>query len=205
MSILQLINHPKTFLKDNAVWVANEFAWQAKGVANTKIWPVTLRPTKNKSCKKHDGTVMSCWEIGIAKDHDMALAYYLPYIPNQTKEMTIDNKARLFLTDTLDGCTFAYNGGGTAKVAHINYTLGHVEGEKIDQGEIDREVNRLFPAGDASTLKKADYQTATVGNVTVIGALRDTGAWEFIYQKRDYKGVSLMTQDFELVSVHRVR
>jgi hypothetical protein len=204
MSILQLINHPKTFLKDNAVWVANEFAFQAMGVANTKVWPVTLRPTQKKSCKKHDGTVMPCLEIGIAKDHDMALAYYLPYIQNRTKEMTIDNKARLFLTDTLDGCTFAYNGGGTAKVAHLNYTLGHVEGEKIDQGEIDQEVNRLFPTG-ATTLKKADYQTATAGNVTVIGVLRDTGAWEFIAQKRDYKGVSLTTQDFELVSVHRVR
>jgi hypothetical protein len=204
MSILQLINHPKTFLKDNAVWVANEFAWQAKGVANTKIWPVTLRSTKNKSCKKHDGAVMSCWEIGIAKDHDMALAYYLPYVKNHTKEMTINSKARLFLTDTLDGCTFAYNGGGAAKVAHLNYTLGHVDDAKIDQTEIDQEVNRLFPTG-ASTLKKGDYQTATMSNVTVIGVLRDTGAWEFIYQKRDYKGLGHTAQDFELVSVHRVR
>jgi hypothetical protein len=204
MSILQLIKHPKTFLKDNAVWVANEFAWQATGVANTKVWPVTLRRTKNKSCKTHDGADMPCWEIGIAKDHDMALAYYLPYVKNRTKEMTIDNKARLFLTDTLDGCTFAYNGGGTAKVAHINYTLGQVDDAKIDQGEIDQEVNRLFPTG-ASTLKKGDYQTATMSNVTVIGVLRETGAWEFVYQKRDYKGLGHTTQDFELVSVHRVR
>jgi hypothetical protein len=204
VSILQLINHPKTFLKDNAVWVANEFAWQAKGAASTKIWPVTLRSTKNKSCKNHDGAAMPCWEIGIAKDHDMALAYYLPYVKNQTKEMTINSKARLFLTDTLDGCTFAYNGGGTAKVAHLNYTLGHVDDAKIDQAEIDQEVNRLFPTG-AATLTKDDYQTATMSNVTVIGVLRDTGAWEFIYQKRDYTGLGHTAQNFELVSVHRVR
>lgn len=189
-----MINHPKTFLKDNAVWVANEFAWKAKGVANTKIWPVTDMPY---------------WEIGIAKDHDMALAYYLPHVKNQTKEMTINNKARLFkarlfLTDTLDGCTFAYKGGGAAKVAHLNYSLGHVDDAKIDQAEIDQEVNRLFPTG-AATLKKDDYQTATVSNVSVIGVLRDTGAWEFIYQKRDYTGLGHTAQNFELVSVHRVR
>jgi hypothetical protein len=39
----------------------------------------------------------------------------------------------------------------------------------------------------------------------VIGVLRDTGAWEFIYQKRDYTGLGHTAQNFELVSVHRVR
>jgi hypothetical protein len=74
----------------------------------------------------------------------------------------------------------------------------------LHQAEIDQEVNRLFPTG-AATLKKGDYQTATVSNVTVIGVLRDTGAWEVIYQKRDYTGLGHTAQNFELVSVHRVR
>lgn len=204
MSIELLVQHPKTFLKTNAVWVGNEFAWQAKGTPGSKLWPVTLRRTQNKKCTKSDGTDMPCWDIVVAKSLECALAFYLPYVPNTTKEMTLSTKGKLFITDTLDGCTFAHNGGGAAKVAHINYTQGGVEGAKIDQPFMDGEVNRLFPGG-AMALKRDDYDTATKGNVTVIGVLRHGGAWEFVYQQRDYKGLGHTAQEFQYVSVHRIR
>ena len=54
-------------------------------------------------------------------------------------------------------------------------------------------------------LKRDDYDTATKGNVTVIGVLRHGGAWEFVYQKRDYKGLGHTAQEFQYVSVHRIR
>ena len=204
MSIELLVKHPKTFLNTNAVWVGNEFAWKAKGTPDTKLWPVTLRRNQGKKCTQSDGTDVPCWDIVIAQSLDCAMAFYLPYVPNTTKEMTLSTKGRLFITDTLDGCTFAHNGGGTAKVAHLNYTEGKAEGGRLDQPTIDGEVDRLFPTG-ASTLKKADYDTKTKGNVTVIGVLRPGGAWEFVYQRRDFKGVAHTTQEFQLISVHRIR
>jgi len=38
-----------------------------------------------------------------------------------------------------------------------------------------------------------------MSNVTVIGMLRDSEAWEFIYQMRDYTGLGHMAQNFKLV------
>ena len=205
MSIHSLIEHPKTFLKDNAVWVGTDLAWTANGTPDTKLWPVTMRTTQKMVCKQSDGTLMPCWEIVKSTSLDCVLAYYLPYVPNATKEMTIGTKAKLFLTDALDGCTFAHNGGGSAKVAHINYTHGQISGNPIDQPAIDAEVNRLFPGGNVATLKKADYQTATMSNVTVVGVLRHGGTWEFVAQKRDYVGSTQLGREFRFISVHRVR
>lgn len=201
MSIEQLIRHPKTFLKDNAVWVSGRMNVTGRGKA--ELWPVQLARMGGVTCSKRDGTAMPCWEIIPATDlRNHVLAYFLPWAPNSTKTMTLGTKASLFLTDTLNGCTFAGVGGTSPTVAHVNYNMGKVEGNPIDQVFMDGEVTKLFPGG-ARVLRKGDYNTPIFPNCTVIGVLRG-GGWDFVYQSRNYVN-STATKNYEYMSVHTIR
>jgi hypothetical protein len=121
--------------------------------------------------------------------------------------MLLGDKADFFITDTMNGCTFAAATGGKPRVAHVNYNtfneLGdREEGRPIDQPHMDAEVRRLFP-GAVAALRKADYVTRSFPNVTVVGVRRD-GQWKFVYQKRDYLGAAANAL-YTLKSVHTIR
>ena len=201
MLIHDLRDHPKTFLKNNAVWVSGQMNFRGRGKA--EIWPVTLVRASGVSCTRQ-GVNLPCWEIVPATSlSEHALAYFLPWAPNSTKEMTLGSKATLFITDTMNGCTFAGVGGPSPRVAHLNYNVDRQEGNPLDQGIIDGEITRLFTATPVKTLKKADYATSTFPNVTVLGTLRDSG-WRFVYQKRDYTGAT-GTRNYVWKGVHSIR
>jgi hypothetical protein len=209
MSLSLLIAHPKTFLSTNAVWVHGSLNYMILGQPDTvggtgmgKVFPVCLQRSSVKQCTDKHGANMPCWEIMPATSlGEFMLAYYLPYRQNTVNSMLIGNKADLFLTDTIDGCTFAAGPGAAPLVSHLNYTVGREEGALIDQGEIDEDLDELYPAGGIQALKKGHYKTDDqVPNVTVIGARR-SGRWKFVYQRRDNLGGGR----FQLRSVHSVR
>jgi hypothetical protein len=150
---------------------------------------------------------MPCWEVAPSNSPAATLAYYLPWRPNSTLTMLLGDKADFFITDTMNGCTFAFGAGGKPRVAHVNYNTFNEEGERaegrpIDQAHMDAEVQRLFP-GAVTALRKADYHTASFPNVTVVG-VRRAGVWKFVYQKRDYLG-AVGNSLYALKSVHTIR
>lgn len=201
MSLSEFIRHPRTFMRNNAVWVSGEL--NAMGRATSGLYPVTIAPARGVSCTKN-GAAMPCFEVKPATDLGMTLAYFLPWEPNSTKVMTLGTKADLFLTDSMNGCSFAAATGMSPTVAHVNYNMHRTEGQPIDQAEIDNEIAATFPhGGPAKTLKKADYVTSTFPNVTVMGVRKTTG-WEFYYQKRNYTGATA-TRNYEYKSVHKIR
>ncbi len=205
MSIHQLLQHPKTFLKSNAVWVSGKM--NLIGKAKAEIWPVTLTGAGGVTCLGFDKKPIPCWEIVPAESMaDFELAYFLPWGPNSTQSTTLGNKAKLFITDTMNGCSFAgETTGGAPKVAHVNYNVGRTEGNPIDQTFMDSEINRLFPPGTSGpkALRKADYLTPIFPNVTLIGVFRNN-KWDFVYQVRDYQGAT-SKKNYALMSVHTVR
>ena len=217
MSLQSLIAHPKTFLKTNALWPAGQLNVMAAGKPDvfkvgttdegSRVWPVQLRAKGGVECKARDGTPMACWEVAPASLPAATLAYYLPWRPNSTLTMVLGDKADFFITDTMNGCTFAFGAGGKPRVAHVNYNTfneagDREEGRPIDQAHIDAEVQRLFP-GAVGALRKADYLTSSFPNVTVVGVRRN-GQWTFVYQKRDYLGTAA-NKLYELKSVHTIR
>ncbi|MBL9050250.1 MAG: hypothetical protein JNK19_09085 [Tabrizicola sp.] len=221
-SIAEIVVHPKTFLKLNALWPSGHLNMQARGNPATfgpdgtaQVIPLTLRPKPGVQCLDKSGASMPCWEIAPAGlgGH---LGYYLPWQPNSTKTMVIGDKADFFITDTMNGCTFAAGTGGTVRVAHVNFNTFNddglrEEGRPIDQGHMDAEVNRVMGIGTPGVaLRKANYLVANgdFPNVTVVGVRRG-GMWTFAYQKRAMTEPSrvggAMVPAYRLVSVHNVR
>lgn len=205
-----LIENPKTFLKSNAVFVHGNLNFKLLGRPDTiggtnvsKVFPVMLRRAPMKHCQDKGGADMPCWEFAPAESlSNVVLAYYLPYVPNTTRSMLLGNAANIFLTDHIDGCTFAAGPGAMPLVSHLNYTVGRQEGALIDQDKIDEEVEGLYPNSEGVVaLKKAQYKTGdALPHVTVIGVRRD-GRWKFVYQRRDNLGGG----NFRLRSVHSVK
>jgi hypothetical protein len=217
MSLDQLIAHPKTWLRANALWPSGQLNVMAKGAPDvfkvgtaqegSRVWPVVLRPMGGVECKRSDGTPLPCWEIAYG-GAGSSLAYYLPWRPNSSLSMVIGDKADFFITDTMNGCTFAFAPGGQMRVAHVNYNTFNDAGEReegkpIDQGHMNAEVNRLIGPG-APALRKADYATGNFPNVTVIG-VRHGGIWKFCYQKRDYIGTGHTGKSYRYKGVHSIR
>ncbi|MFC3085433.1 hypothetical protein [Tabrizicola soli] len=217
----ELVLHPKTFLKSNALWPSGLLNVQARGNpatfgpnATAQVIPLMLRPKPGVQCLNKTGVPMPCWEIAPAGLGGY-LGYYLPWQPNSTKTMVIGDKADFFITDTMNGCTFAAGIGGTVRVAHVNYNTFNADGDReeglpIDQGHMDSEVQRVMGAATPGVaLRKAGYTIANgdFPNVTVVG-VRRAGLWTFAYQKRAMTAPArlgtAMVPGYRLVSVHNV-
>lgn len=220
-SMSELVLHPKTFLKSNALWPSGLLNVQARGNPATfgpnaaaQVIPLMLRPKPGVQCLNKTGVPMPCWEIAPAGLGGY-LGYYLPWQPNSTKTMVIGDKADFFITDTMNGCTFAAGMGGTVRVAHVNYNTFNADGDReeglpIDQGHMDSEVQRVMGAATPGVaLRKAGYTIANgdFPNVTVVG-VRRAGLWTFAYQKRAMTAPArlgtAMVPGYRLVSVHNV-
>ena len=217
MSMTQIVAHPKTFLKSNALWPSGELNAIAQGRPDmirgggpdegAKVWPIKLSPKNNVSCKRK-GVLMPCWEIAPSQSLACTLAYYLPWRPNSALSIVLGDKADFFITDTMNGCTFAFGPGGNPRVAHVNFNtfneLGdREEGLPIDTPFMNQEVNRTLGGPPSAALRKADYITNSFPNVTVIGVRRH-GQWKFVYQKRDFTGAGIVAE-YNLKSVHTIR
>jgi hypothetical protein len=219
-TISEIIVHPRTFLRANALWPSGELNRMALGRPDTfgagspgegsRVWPVQLVPKSGVECKRSDGTLLPAWQIAPAASlGNTTLAYYLPWRPNSALHMVLGDKADFFITDAINGCTFAYGPGGNPRVAHLNYNTkdamgDRVEGNPLDQAKIDKEIGKIFPGVAIATLKKADYNTDVFPNVTVIG-VRRAGIWTFVYQSRDYIGARGPVAAYLFKSVHTVR
>lgn len=217
MSFSDIIAHPKTFLKHNALWPSGKLNQTALGqpdvirggtaAESAKVWPVTLQRKANVSCRRGHAP-MPCWEIAPADSLGAVMAYYLPWRPNSTLSIVLGDKADFFITDTMNGCTFAYGTGANPRVAHVNYNTFNdeglrQEGNPIDQPFMNSEVQRVMGGPALGALRKANYATKTFPNVTVIG-VRRKGVWKFVYQKRDYVGSGAVAQ-YKFRGVHTVR
>lgn len=217
MSLAQIITHPKTFLKNNALWPSGNLNMLAKGKPDiiragkadegSRVWPVKLQRKSGVICEKR-GISLPCWEIAPSNSLPCDLIYYLPWRPNSTLSLVLGDKADFFITDTMNGCTFAFGPGGNPRVAHVNYNTFddeniRKEGNPIDQGFMNTEVNRVLQGNVNGALRKSDYLTNSFPNVTVIGVRRNK-RWEFVYQKRDYIGAGSQVK-YKWRAVHTIR
>jgi hypothetical protein len=217
MSLASIIAHPKTFLKQNALWPSGQLNQMALGQPDvvrrgtpqegSRLWPIRLQRKSGVSCTRN-GVPLPCWEIAPGQSLASTLAYYLPWRPNSTLSIVLGNKADFFITDAMNGCTFAYGAGGAPRVTHVNYNTfddegARKEGNPIDQPFMNREVRRVLGAAPQAALRKADYATSSFPNVTVIGVRRGN-QWKFVYQKRDYIG-STTVAEYKWKSVHTIR
>ncbi len=202
-TLSDLKKHPKTFLKSYALWVSGMLNLKMQGKPDTKVWPVKLQRKPWTSCIDKSGVSMPCYELVEATSLDMELCYFLPFVLNQTREVTLGGKADLFFTDTMTGCSLGAMNGPTPKVAHLNYTIGGKEGTLIDSAKVGAEMVKVFGAAPDRSLKKADYKNAQGrdGNVTVVGVRRPDDNWDFVYQRRNDEGGG----NYRLVSVHTVK
>lgn len=217
-SITDIVAHPKTFLRANGLWPSPTLNVAARGMPYTvsdsdraQVIPLAIRAKPGVTLADRHGVMLPVWEVVQATSMGAAMGYYLPWMPNSTKTMVIGDKADFFITDTMNGCTFAAGTGTTVRVAHVNYNTFNAEGVRqeglpIDQGHMDAEVNRVMGVGAAVALRKAQYADLGGGfpNVTVIGVRQD-GHWRFVYQRRIYINTEHTVQRYRLASVHSVR
>jgi len=218
MSLSQIIAHPKTFLKANALWPSGQLNVLAKGRPDvirlgkpdegSRVWPVELVRKGGVRCEK-GGADLPCWEIVPSRSlAACTLDYYLPWRPNSTLSLVLGDKADFFITDTMNGCTFAFGSGGNPRVTHVNYNTFNDKGERqeglpIDQSFMNQEVQRVLPGGPVGALRKVDYKTNNFPNVTVIGVRRN-GQWTFVYQKRDFIRSGAVSE-YKWRAVHSIR
>ena len=206
-TISELIEHPRTFLKQYALWPAGILNVKCKGVADNRLFPLRLQKKLMVSCVNKLGANMPCYELTEATSlDDMVPAYYLAYTPNSTQEITLGNKADLFITDTMTGCSFGAMSGSHPKVAHLNYTLGGNPEATIDQVKTGAEMTKVFGGAPSVQLNKTDYINAKGenGNVTVVGVRRNN-SWKFYYQRRNATGSNNTGRTYEIISVHSVK
>lgn len=110
------------------------------------------------------------------------VAYYLPYAKNHGFHHRLTEDVDFCFTDTMNGCTFVVGSGPTPLVSHYNFVDGTTQ--QIDQGKIDRHINRRYQHG-FTALRRDDYKTGEGMDqrVTMIG-IRDGGVWSFYYQRQ---------------------
>jgi hypothetical protein len=206
-TISDLIEHPKTFLKQYALWPAGILNVKCRGLADNRLFPLRMQPKSGVSCVNKAGVNMPCYELTEATSlGDMIPAYYLAYTPNSTQSITLGDKADLFITDTMTGCSFGAMSGSNPKVAHLNYTMGADPAAPIDQVKTGTEMTKVFGGPPSVQLNKTDYINAKGqnGNVTVVGVRKGNG-WEFYYQRRNATGSNNLGWTYEIVSVHSVK
>ncbi|HQT90127.1 MAG TPA: hypothetical protein PK677_16585 [Acidiphilium sp.] len=197
------LGDPLGFLNTNVIVPHSSLQTRANGQARIINVNLVLDST-GKSCINHLGNTVPMYSAMGAPSKlftksNAFKAYYLPYTNNKTKQMNLGIHANFFITDKIDGCTFAsgINGGQNPLVVHINK---QDNSGLIDQTRIDNKVSRLFGTQLYSQLSLPDYISpeevlAKADNnapnakthVTVIG-IRSAVGWTFYFQRRNWIG-----------------
>jgi hypothetical protein len=121
----------------------------------------------------------------ISKSTHPIRAYFLPWGTGYTFCGRLGTGANFFFTPTINGCTFAHDGGGpNPSVAHSNFVNLGV----VDQTAINADLARVFGHAPASTVIRSDYKPAVAlagtldYRATVVG-IRNGNSWNFYYQR----------------------
>ncbi|WP_370979801.1 hypothetical protein [Agaribacterium sp. ZY112] len=122
-------------------------------------------------------------------------AYYLPFMNNDFRTMTLGDKADYFFTDTMNGCSFACGPGKSPKIGHFNRVSG--QNDVIDQNAIDRDIQGQFPGGVLKSLTKTDYK-AGIGDAASLFGIRKNGIWHFYYQVYSIAGVTKLGRIYKI-------
>jgi len=197
------LKNPLEFINDNVIVPHNSLQVVAKGQATIVRVNIIADTTGNTCLDTRGNNVPMFRATGVKKKPSIAsnafYAYYLPYAPNQTRQMNLGTGAKFFFTDKIDGCTLAAgtNGGVNPLVIHMNQQTAT---GRIDQPAIDNTIQGLYGTNPFAQLSLPDYispeeyhfknnpnSTAVKTNVTVIG-IRTGQNWNFYYQRRNWLG-----------------
>ncbi len=156
-----------------------------------------VRDTNNEG-RKTNGTLIPVYRVIRATGLPSVAshrfkAYYLPFRSNDVRTMNLNptnhggKDAKVFFTDTMNGCSFACGPGANPKVGHFNRTVGGNDSAGIDQGAIDVDINNEFGGGTRYEVKRNDYKTGVADYSSLMG-VKTGGNWQFYWQRREWVG-----------------
>ncbi len=208
------LSNPRRFLANNALVVDIQRTVQTGQLHPTSGVPmlgakfdqgqiITLNIQKDPTsqARKENGGSAIAYKITEAtgtassRSHRFS-AYYLPFFNNDYRTMNLGNAADIFITDTMNGCSFACSGAHAApRVGHFNRTSG--PNDVIDQTAIDHDIGMRMGGVVTKSLKKAGYKNDPSEKVTMIG-IREHGQWVFLWQKYRIGGMTKMGTLWEI-------
>jgi hypothetical protein len=119
-------------------------------------------------------------------------AWFLPWQPDKTFQLTLDNSAQFLFTPGMSGCTFVSASGNTPTVAHLNYLTPGTE--KVSDVITAQKVGDVFGGQRVARTRREDYKAdgSALRRVFVVG-WRGHNKWAFYAQHLDIIGAAAGT------------
>jgi hypothetical protein len=115
-------------------------------------------------------------------------AFYLPWGPNATHVVDLDDRAEDLFTPGLTGCSFASTGGARPRAGHFNYQRPKTDVVSVSRTR--KAVRTEFGGERGVSTKRSDYIQAEGGlqRYLFIVGWRDGMRWRFFRQHLEYAG-----------------
>jgi len=119
-------------------------------------------------------------------------AWFLPWQPDRTFQLTLDNSAQFLFTPGMSGCTFVSAAGDTPTVAHLNWLKPGTD--QVSDTITAQKVSAVFSGQRVARTRREDYKAdgSPVRRVFVVG-WRGHNKWAFYAQHLDIVGASTGT------------
>lgn len=224
-------NDPQGFLRSNAILLKEGGMPSVAG-----CYKVNLRAAVHETVKDSDGTPLGVYipylaqvdptrraadtlELGDvtvtrmvlpgaskSKSSNQFKAFYIPWGPNATHVVDLDNQAGFLFTPGLTGCSFAATNG---RAGHFNYQKDGTD--KVSTKATRAAVRREFGGQRGISTKRADYIQADgeVQRYLYIVGWREGIRWRFFRQHFEYAGAGFglslkrLAMPSEIDNVHR--
>ena len=136
-------------------------------------------------------------------------AFYIPWGPNATHVLDLDDRAEFLFTPGLTGCSFASTGGAKPRAGHFNYQKGTTD--VVSPKATKKAVRTEFGGQIGVSTKRADYIQADgeLQRYLFIVGWRDGMRWRFFRQHMEYAGTGKgmiyqrLAAPSEISNVHR--
>lgn len=136
-------------------------------------------------------------------------AFYIPWGPNATHVVNLDDRAEFLFTPGLTGCSFAASGGAKPRAGHFNYQKGATD--VVSPKATKKAVRTEFGGKVGVSTKRADYIQADgeLQRYLFIVGWRDGMRWRFFRQHLEYAGAGKgmiykrLAAPSEINNVHR--
>lgn len=206
-------NDPRTFLMDNAILLKEGGMPAVAG-----CYKVNLRSSPFDQVTDENGRVIPVWipylaqrdpnllqsktkNVGDPTVGRMTLpgkskslssnqfkAFYIPWGPDATHVIDLDDRADLVFTPGLTGCSFAATGGPNPRAGHFNYQTPGTD--KVSPRRTQQALRGQFGGEKGISIVRKDYIQADgelQRYVFIVGWRSQTG-WKFYRQHLEYAG-----------------
>jgi hypothetical protein len=204
---------PRTFLMNNAILLKEGGMPAVAG-----CYKVNLRSSPFDQVTDENGRVIPVWipylaqrdpnltrakttEVGDATIGRMALpgksksifsnqfkAFYIPWGPDATHVIDLDQRADFVFTPGLTGCSFAATGGRNPRAGHFNYQIPGTD--KVSPRRTKQALRAEFGGETGISIARKDYiqEEGGLQRYVFIVGWRDTTGWKFYRQHMEYAG-----------------